>query len=177
MTYQILRTIQLFRALSAMLLVLTLGCGRPESARTPASDAPAQEPSQPNGVIQANREDLGVPVEGYTRVKVSRTGDILVAKLVDRRLDESAGDLGDEFARLARDDKARKIVLDFGSVEFFSDTPFQKLMTLRKEADSKGKRLKLCDIRGQLREVFRITGFDRLFEIEPDVDTALKRLR
>jgi anti-anti-sigma factor len=154
-----------------------LGCSNSEPDPPPVSDSSTPEVSGPQVSDSSGPGDVRVAVEGYTRLEVSRMGDVLVARLKDSRLDNSAGDIGDEFLRLARDSDAKSIILDFGSVEFFSHTPLAKLMAMQAEVDKHDKILRLCSLRGDVGKVFQIMQFDEVFEIEPDVATALQSLR
>ena len=156
---------------------LGLGCSNSDPTASSVPDASNYETARNKDADNGTIHDLGVAVEGYSRLHVSRTEDILIAKFVDRRLDESAGDIGDEFLRLVGDAHAKKIILDFSSVEFFSDTPLEKLMALKAEVDSQSKQLRLCSLRGDVAEVFQIMHFDKVFNIDPDVDAALDNAR
>jgi len=57
-------------------------------------------------------------------------------------------------------------VLDCGRLEYISSSGLRIFLTLRKEAASKGGRVIVRGMSGDIRGVFMMTGFLNLFEIE-----------
>jgi anti-anti-sigma factor len=152
------------------------GCGSASSTQENRNDtaraAPDADPT-PN----ANIEVEGTAVDGFRRLRVFRIDGVLAAKTLDNRLDDSAGDIGDEFSRLANDVDAKTIILNFESVQFFSDKPLEKLMRTKAECDANGKQLTLCGLQGDVQQVFTIMHFDKVFTIETNLAAALQRAR
>lgn len=156
--------------------VAVAGCGPGSSTQEERNDtarAASIADSTPNVDIEAE----GTAVDGFRRLRVFRIGGVLSAKLLDNRLDDSAGDIGDEFSRLANDADAKTIILNFEAVQFFSDKPLEKLMATKAECDADGKQLILCGLRGDVQEVFTIMHFDKVFTIETNLAAALQRAR
>ena len=111
----------------------------------------------------------------HRRLTVTDKGDVTIVGFVDRKiLDESSiQDLGIELFSLIESEGVRRLVLNFTRVDFLSSAALGKLTTLdRKVKAAKGK-LKLCCIRPEIYEVFKITRLDRLFEIHPDEESAV----
>lgn len=149
------------------------GCGSASSTQDESTDATTTVASPASVTIEAD----GTAVEGFRRLQVYRIEDVLIAKFLDNRLDDSAGDIGDEFSRLTNDSDAKSIILNFESVQFFSDTPLEKLMATKAECDTKGKQLILCGLHGDIEQVFKIMHFDHIFTIATNLDSALQRAR
>ena len=111
----------------------------------------------------------------YRRIEVNEVRDVSVVRFIDRKiLDEAAiGELGEELFALAEADDHNSILLNFSDVEFLSSAALGKLITLDKKVKAAGGKLKLCNIRPQIYEVFAITKLNNLFDIKETEDDAL----
>jgi anti-anti-sigma factor len=58
-----------------------------------------------------------------------------------------------------------QLLLDFSDVAFISSKVLGQVITLDKVVKASGGRLKLCNVRPEIYELFRLTRLDRLFEI------------
>ena len=95
----------------------------------------------------------------YRRIVVTNTNDVAIVSFNDKKiLDEaSIQELGAELFGLVEQQAGGGILLNFDNVEFLSSAALGKLITLdRKVKASKGK-LKMCNIRPEIFEVFQIT--------------------
>jgi anti-sigma B factor antagonist len=70
-------------------------------------------------------------------------------------------------------EKRSAVLLNFVDVEFLSSAALGKLITLDKKVKAAGGKLKLCNIRPQIYEVFAITKLNKLFEIKDNQDEAV----
>jgi len=71
--------------------------------------------------------------------------------------------------------KYKKILLNLYNAGYISSTmPAQLVRLHRKMQDVKGK-IRLCSLRPPVMDAFKVSQFDRLFEIFPDEPTALKK--
>ena len=60
-------------------------------------------------------------------------------------------------------EQVKEIQVNFSAVSFLDSSVIRALLTLQKEADAAGKTLILLNCSGNIREVFEIGGFDRMF--------------
>ncbi len=67
-----------------------------------------------------------------------------------------------------------KLLLNFSNVTFMSSAMIGKLVLLNKKCASDGVKLKLCNISKNLGEVFKITGLNKVLDIQKDEEKALK---
>ena len=67
-----------------------------------------------------------------------------------------------------------RVVLDFAKVQFMSSSMLGKLVKTQKKVTSYKAKMKLANVSNEIREVFKITRLDKLFSIEPDVESARK---
>jgi anti-sigma B factor antagonist len=76
--------------------------------------------------------------------------------------------------RIQEGEKA--ILLDFSKIDYISSAGLRALLTAAKRLKESGGRLAICLLTDQVREVFKISGFDAVVEIHPDQETALQKL-
>src|SRR5438067_10734462 len=110
------------------------------------------------------------------RLEVEDIGDVTVVNFIDKKiLDEQNIQLiGEQLFRLVDELGRRKLLLNFGNVEYMSSAALGKLITLNKKVQAAGGRLILCNIDPQIREVFEITKLDKLFDIRNEEQEALQ---
>ena len=65
------------------------------------------------------------------------------------------------------------VLLDFGNVEFMSSAMLGLLGQLHRKIVTGHGRLKMCNIRPEIFQVFKLTNLDKLFSIHKDAPTAL----
>ena len=104
---------------------------------------------------------------------------IAIVHFLDRELTEpydsyDACEVGDQLASLVEDGGYTRLVLDFRDVEWVSSYILGRLVCLKKKVEKTGGQVVLCGMEFHLvREIFRITGLDRIFAIEADEQAAL----
>ena len=110
------------------------------------------------------------------RLEVEDVGDVTVVSFVDRKIldEQNIQVIGEQLFKLVDDDGRRKLLLNFGNVEYLSSAALGKLITLNKKVQSAGGRLILCNIAEQIREVFEITKLNKLFTIHEEEQAALQ---
>ena len=110
------------------------------------------------------------------RLEVEDIGDVTVVNFVDRRIldEQNIQIIGEQLFSLVDELERKKLLLNFGNVEYLSSAALGKLITLNKKLQSVGGRLILCNIDPQIYEVFEITKLDRFFNIQKEEQTALQ---
>lgn len=81
------------------------------------------------------------------------------------RLDSAVADQLEKEMQPLMDGADKNIVLDCTGLEYISSSGLRLFLTLRKEVAKRGGTLTLCHINDDIRSVFTITGFFKLFEI------------
>ncbi len=56
-------------------------------------------------------------------------------------------------------------VVDFSRLEYISSAGLGVLLAAQKKLVDRGKGLRLINVRGHIRDVFRLSGFDQIFDI------------
>ena len=110
------------------------------------------------------------------RLEVEDIGDVTVVNFVDRRIldEQNIQIIGEQLFSLVDEVGRRKILLNFGNVEFLSSAALGKLIALHKKLQAVGGRLILCNIDPEIYEVFEITRLDKFFNIQKDEQAALQ---
>ncbi len=112
----------------------------------------------------------------HRRLDIEEIGDVTIAKFIDKKiLDETNIQIvGNQLFGLVDEDARLKIVLDFVNVEYLSSAALGKLITMDKKVKAAKGRLRLCNIRPDIYEVFAITKLNKLFRIYDNQDQALE---
>jgi anti-sigma B factor antagonist len=110
------------------------------------------------------------------QLEIQEIGDVTVVAFTDRKIldEQNIQNIGEQLYSLVDDAGRKKIVLNFGKVEYLSSAALGKLITLNKKLQAAGGRLALCNIDAQIYEVFEITGLKKVFSIYDDEQDALQ---
>ena len=88
---------------------------------------------------------------------------------------EKVESLSKELFSLIDSKKYKKVVLNLYNAGYMSSAMLAQLVRLhRRMQDLKGK-VRLCCLRPPVMDAFKVSQFDRLFEIFPDEPSALKK--
>jgi len=100
--------------------------------------------------------------------------DILTVVFDDARiLDEAKLEqVGHDLHELLNKTSEGRLILDFRNVKFMSSAMLGKLVQLHKKAAEYNVKLKLASIDPEIRQVFKITKLEKLFDIERDEAAA-----
>jgi len=107
-------------------------------------------------------------------VTCEQSGDVVIvhagpARLMYPSVSEFSTLVTGELAR-----GARKIVLDFGRVEYLDSAAIGCLMDLYRQATAAGAVVKLAGLRSRVETMLTLTGTSQFMEIHPDAATAVK---
>lgn len=92
------------------------------------------------------------------------------------RIDTTTSGSVDETVRRVVDTGARRIVVDFSSVEYISSAGLRVFLVLAKRMRDLHGRLILCAMPEPVAQVFRLAGFMALFQVEPSRVEAVARI-
>jgi len=101
---------------------------------------------------------------------------VTVLEVVGRVDSVTAGELGTRLSELLAS-RERRLLIDFGGLEYISSAGFRVLFLATKQAGEAGSRLALCGLSGKALELFSIAGFLRLFKIAPSRAEGVLALR
>jgi anti-anti-sigma factor len=109
------------------------------------------------------------------RIKVTDSGKVTVVTFNDSKIIDEVEiqEFGQELYDLVEREGRKKIILNFGNVEFLSSAALGKLIGFDKRVKQHGAELILSNIRPEIYEVFAITKLTKLFVIKDDEADAL----
>ncbi|MBM4058047.1 MAG: STAS domain-containing protein, partial [Planctomycetes bacterium] len=87
--------------------------------------------------------------------------------------DTSLDEIRTEMAQLLGKATGPDVLLDFSHVEFMSSAMLGLLGQLHRKVTGGNGRLKMCGIRPEIFQVFKLTNLDKLFSIHKDSPAAL----
>jgi anti-sigma B factor antagonist len=110
------------------------------------------------------------------RLEVEDIGEVTVVNFTDRKIldEQNIQIIGEQLFSLVDEAGRRKLLLNFGNVEYMSSAALAKLITLNKKLQPVGGRMILCNVDAQIMEVFEITKLNKLFTISPTEQEALQ---
>ena len=106
-------------------------------------------------------------------ISETRSGATLVVMPAGRLTAESAPAFQEHL--LGRIDAGEAtLLLDLAQLDYISSAGLRSLLIAAKRAQSAEGRLAVCALTTNVREVFRISGFDTIIDVHPDRDAALR---
>jgi anti-sigma B factor antagonist len=88
----------------------------------------------------------------------------------ETKLEQVGKDLLDKLSATSEE----RVILNFSNVKFMSSAMLGKLVQVHKKSAEYKVKLKLCSIDPEIRQVFKITRLDKMFDIEADEASARK---
>ncbi len=107
-------------------------------------------------------------------IKEQRQGDVIILEPAGRL--DSLSCRAFETRLLAALDQSGAVVVDGAALEYISSAGLRVLLVAAKHNRSGGGRLALAALRGNVREVFDISGFSAIFAIHSTVAEAVAAL-
>jgi anti-anti-sigma factor len=134
--------------------------------RTVANPAPVRYAHGAQRSLQTRAERMSLS-------SYSKDGILTIVFDDARILDEAKlEELSRELTELLNRTTEERVILDFRNVKFMSSAMLGKLVQMHKKAGEFKVKLKLCSIDPEIRQVFKITRLDKLFDIESDEASA-----
>ena len=109
------------------------------------------------------------------RLRTETIDGVTVVSFVDSKIvaDEAIQEVGDQLYALVEQDGHKKLLLNFGNVQYLSSAALGKLINMKKKVGAAKGVMKLCCIHPELKVVFKITRLDQVFEIFDEEQAAL----
>jgi len=105
---------------------------------------------------------------GYRHLVVVSLGSISKVRLLNHRLssNEEVAELANEWNSVADRADCQALLVDCADVQLLSSEELSRLISLHRRLKREGRKLVLCGLPPECRDVLRWTRLDRLFEIE-----------
>jgi anti-anti-sigma factor len=92
------------------------------------------------------------------------------------RLDSNSGPVFEKELLAHIDGGSRRLLLDLSGLSYISSAGLRVILVAAKKMKAVGGKLVLSGLNAQVAEVFEISGFNRILDIEPDHAAAEARL-
>jgi anti-sigma B factor antagonist len=119
-----------------------------------------------------------MPLSEYENIVVKYVDGVAVVTFLDTvsmfeadRVDA----VGKELVDLAESRKEPRILLNLANAHFMSSAMLAHLVKLHRKVQAAKGRVRLCGLRPVILDAFKVSQFDRIFEIFPDEVSALKK--
>ncbi len=111
------------------------------------------------------------------RLRVENVDGVHVVSFTETKIvtEDQIQETGDELYALPEEGSKKKILLNFGNVQYCSSTFLGKLVSLKRRVDATKGKLKFCCIHPDLMVPFKLTGLDKVFEIYAEEQAALNK--
>ena len=108
-------------------------------------------------------------------VKTERESETLIARAEGRIDSTNARDFEDAMTAVI-DESDRAVIIDCENLAYISSAGPRSLLLIGKELWNRDAKLALCSLSASIREVFEISGFDKIIPIHGSRAEALKSL-
>jgi anti-sigma B factor antagonist len=112
-------------------------------------------------------DDLNEPDRHF---ELEPRGAVTVVRFVDNQLSPSARE---PLFALPEDPERRKLLLDLQGIDTLSTHSLGILANFQRKLDALGGQLKFCNLSPDMKQLFRMTKFDQIFEIYDNPEHAL----
>lgn len=106
-------------------------------------------------------------------VKTERRGEALVAE-VEGRIDGVTAREFEAIMTAAIGDDDRAVVVDCASLSYISSAGLRALLMVAKSQWNRDAAFAVCSLDDPIREVFEISGFDKIIEVHASLADALE---
>jgi len=83
--------------------------------------------------------------------------------------------VGQELFSLVGSRKEPRILINLSNAHFISSAMLANLVKLQRKIQASKGRLRLCGLRPVIMDAFKVSRFDKIFDIYPDEASALKK--
>lgn len=116
--------------------------------------------------------------ENLECLELDEVETVAVVKFRDKKVMDPSRieQMGKELLELIDGDENERLLINFDNVSFFSSAAINKLIVLEKQLRAKGGKLRLCNLRPEVRDLFSYTSLDQMFEIDQEQVQSIEAL-
>jgi anti-anti-sigma factor len=109
-------------------------------------------------------------------IQAERTGETLIATTGDRVDGVNAREFQSEL-ETAIEETDRTVILDLQKLLYISSAGLRVILLTAKALQRQQAKFAVCSLSDPVREIFEISGFDKIIPVHPTVPDALNALR
>jgi anti-anti-sigma factor len=125
-----------------------------------------------NAVLSSDRSGEALHMD----IVQDRAGEVVIVKLKGR-LDSSAASDAEAGFAAALGDEPPHLAIDFTELDYISSAGLRVLLILARRVQQMQGKIALFGLLDNVREVFSVSGFDRIFAIAADRAAAIATIR
>ena len=112
------------------------------------------------------------------KVSVEYTDNATIATFTSEKIleEKDIQSLQETIMSIIEQTERINLILDFCNVKFLSSAVLGLLIRVSKKVYENDGQLKLCNINPKIYEIFKITRLTKIFDIYPDVESAVRGL-
>ena len=126
-----------------------------------------------NSNYRSSRDDRKSQAEGF---QIESGGELLIFTPSGRLDSTNSRDLG-ELLKSEIEDRKCSVLLDCRDLHYISSAELRTILLIAKSARDCNANLALCSISDNIKEVFEISGFDRIIPIHKSREDAIQSLQ
>ncbi len=105
-----------------------------------------------------------------------RKTDKAIIVEINGRIDAVTTSDAEQYLNSLVDNNDSNIVIDCKNLDYINSSGLRILIMNLKKQTSRNKKLLLCNLQKNIKDVFKFSGFTNLFDVEMDMDSALQQL-
>lgn len=70
----------------------------------------------------------------------------------------------------------KRVLFDFSDLDYISSAGLRVVLMAAKRLKESGGKMALCSLNEMIKEVFEVSGFDRILDIQPNAESGRARL-
>lgn len=115
-------------------------------------------------------------MEDFECIELDNVENISVVKFKDQKvMDPSRIEtMGKELLSLVEADDPENVLVNFENVSFFSSAAINKLIVFEKRVRAQGGKIRLSNLRPEVRDLFSYTNLDSMFQIKGEQSEAIE---
>lgn len=116
--------------------------------------------------------------ENLECLELDKVETVAVVKFRDKKVMDPSRieQMGKELLELVDCEDSERLLINFDNVSFFSSAAINKLIVLEKQVRAKGGKLRLCNLRPEVRDLFSYTSLDQMFQIDQEQVESIEAL-
>ncbi len=114
--------------------------------------------------------------EGVAMVFVLEISGVTIV-MIDPRLDADTAPEAEAEMKKIVEQNPKRILFDFSGTDYIASAGMRVLLSITRSILQKGGKVALCSLTPQVRKVFEIAGFTKIFSIFPTREEAIRYLQ
>ncbi len=106
----------------------------------------------------------------------SAKNDKAVVVEINGRIDAVTTSDAEKFFTTLVNESNDDIIVDCKNMDYINSSGLRILIMSLKKQTAKGKKMLLCNLQDNIKDVFKFSGFTNLFDIDLDLDKAMATL-